>query len=205
MTLIKSTAEFTYQKPNYVAPFDSIETQLRRPEDKFHPLSPKERFDDLESKEPNARVYGLPILPQPALVRLSPTEQQIDSSGNPVFGVPIHQNGWNMEFEKTCNHDAKLITDYQADINEGIIGEIIFSLGEINEEFGEDLAWLIDVSGTDFHQIRVTSKNCEGQELAIQFRVRNHEKYLISFSTKKSYTIVFFVISNPIQVHQKTH
>ena len=167
--IIKSTTEFTYQKPNYVAPFDTIETQLRRPEDKFHPLSPKERFDDLESKEPKSRVYGLPILPQPALVRLNPTEKQIDSDGNPIFGVPIHQNGWNIEFENLCNHDAKLITDNQVDINEGIIGQMIFSLGEINEEFGEDLAWLIDISGNDFHQIRVTSTNCEGQELAIQF------------------------------------
>ena len=152
-------------------------------------MSPKERFDDLESKEPNERVYGLPILPQPALVRLSPTEKQIDTNGNPVFGVPIHQNGWNMEFGKACNHDAKLITDYQVDNNDGIIGEIIFSLCEINEEFGEDLAWLIDVSGTDFHQIKVTSKNCEGQELAIQFRVRNHEKYLIVHDFVRSQNI----------------
>ena len=149
MTLIKSTAEFTYQKPNYVAPFDSIETQLRRPEDKFHPLSPKERFDDLESKEPNARVYGLPILPQPALVRLSPTEQQIDTSGNPVFGVPIHQNGWNMEFEKTCNHDAKLITDYQVDINEGIIGDRGHRTSNIRVRMFDDVRYFLNIEMFD--------------------------------------------------------
>ena len=179
--IIKSTSEFTYQKPNYVAPFDTIEMQLRRPEDKFHPLSPKERFDDLESKEPKARVYGLPILPQPALVRLSPTQKQIDTDGNPVFGVPIHQKGWNMEFVSSCNHDTSLITDHQVNINEGIVGEIIFSLDEINEEFGEGLAWLIDVSGTDFHKIKVTSTNCEGQELAIQF-IRKLINQLSKFS-----------------------
>ena len=167
--IIKSTTEFTYQKPNYVAPFDTIETQLRRPEDKFHPLSPQERFDDLESKEPKTRVYGLPVLPQPALVRLTPTEKQIDADGNPIFGVPIHQNVWNIEFENACNQDISLIKSEQLNVNNKVIGKMTFSLDEISEEFEEGLAWLIKITGTEFHQIEVVSTNCQGQVMAVKF------------------------------------
>ena len=167
--IIESTKEFTYQKPNYVAPFDTIETQLRRDKDKFHPLSPQERYDDLESKEPKSRVYGLPVLPQPALVRLTPTNKQIDMEGNPIAGVPIHKNVWEMEFENVCNHDVNVIRSQQVNVNKEFIGKMIFSIGDIEQEFGEGLTWLIKITGSEFHHIEITSTNCEGQELAVQF------------------------------------
>ena len=71
--VIKSTEKITYNKPDFVAPFDKPETYLRSKKDKFVPKSPEELFDDNESK--SSKQYGWPIIPQPT-ARLSTIQLQ---------------------------------------------------------------------------------------------------------------------------------
>ena len=80
--VIKSTEKITYNKPDFVAPFDKRETYLRSKKDKFEPKSPEELYEDNESK--SSRQYGWPIIPQPT-VRLSETSVLIRKiSGQPI-------------------------------------------------------------------------------------------------------------------------
>ena len=99
---VASTMNMTYNRPDYVAPFDSPKKWKRGADDKFDPLTYSDRFKDIDNKKPKNRQYGLPILPQPAYVDLKPNTNQIDNDGNEIVsgGIQVHKKQWDISYFK---------------------------------------------------------------------------------------------------------
>ena len=77
--IIKSTDinKMTYNKPDFVAPFDTEETYLRSEDDKFTPKTPAEIYDEAKNRKPGSEKRSLPILPLPGRVDARPNNIQL--------------------------------------------------------------------------------------------------------------------------------
>ena len=78
--IIKSTDadKMAYNKPDFVAPFDTEETYLRSKDDKFTPKTPADIYDEAKNRKPGKERRSLPILPLPGRVEAEPSSTQIN-------------------------------------------------------------------------------------------------------------------------------
>lgn len=114
---IESTESMTYNKPDFVAPFDTEEAYLRSDKDKFAPKTPGEIYQDIQNKKANTRIFSLPIIPQPTIVQANPSTNQIpginknDWTEVPSEGIKIHKRIWNITFNNMSKYDLKFTTN----------------------------------------------------------------------------------------------
>ena len=48
------------------------------------------------------KIYGLPVLPSPHKVEMTPNNNQIDGNGNPVLegSIPVNKNAWKFSWQE---------------------------------------------------------------------------------------------------------
>ena len=108
---IKSTKSITYNKPDFVAAFDTKEAYLRSDKDKFEPKTPGEIYQDIQNKKANTRIFSLPIIPQPTIVQANPSTNQVPRINKnnftevPSAGIKIHKRIWNITFNNMSKNN----------------------------------------------------------------------------------------------------
>lgn len=178
---IRSTENVTYNKADFVAPFDTRETYLRSKKDKFTPKSPSELYDDNEQKiftNEHAR-YGWATLPQPSYVKATPGQNQIDADGNgiPEEGIPIHLKVWRYWFvtQQGCRNISQDLIDEQLYDGEDLHNSMNIYSG-YNTKLDYD--WELEVTSS----VKLTTKSCEASEEALKVLkklIRKIRKYTI--------------------------
>ena len=182
----------TYNKPDFVAPFDTEETYLRSEDDKFTPKTPAEIYDEAKNRKPGSEKRSLPILPLPGRVDARPNNIQLQvelsrikffSNGfqngveKPENGIPIHKRVWEIVWQSQQDteclnngtdfvkaiEDAQEKPDKQPDV---------LSAWTINSGFMNQPGWMLGVSSSMVLQ----TNSCEATKEALNVLLKLIEK-----------------------------
>jgi len=107
-SVIKSTVDMTFNRPDYVTPFTRSVQVKRDIDDQWDVRTVGEIYDEnemfkiYEKDGRSKKIYGLPILPSPHKVQMNPNNNQIDDNGNVKLegSIPINKNAWQFSWQE---------------------------------------------------------------------------------------------------------